>query len=70
MIRLLLLMLLKMCESNKPKYDLHKKNDDFKLNDTHIILILAIAGIIFFMAIFFLIGSCTESGLYYNGHLY
>ena len=57
-------------EDNKPKYDLHPQKTTFKMNDTLIILILMLIGCIFFIGVFFLIGSCTESGLYYNSNLY
>ena len=57
-------------DESRPKYDLHKKEDTFKLNEGMIILILFVLGCVFFISIFFLIGSGTESGIYYNSNLY
>ena len=56
--------------NNKPKYDLHRKEDAFKLNEGIIILAFMVIGVIFFLAIFFLIGHCTDSGVFYNSNLY
>ena len=57
-------------EDNKPKHDLHPQKTTFKMNNTVIILILLLIGCIFFIGVFFLIGSCTDSGVYYNSYLY
>ena len=71
MILEIILVLLNLFEmENKPKYDLHKKEDSFKLNDEVIILMFIMIGVIFFLGIFCLIGHCTDSGVFYNSNLY
>lgn len=57
---------------NVPKNSLYPKpkRNSFKLNEAFIIIMFFIFACIFFISIFFLIGSCTDSGVFYNSHLY
>ena len=72
MMSSIILLLLSLLDigGNSPKYDLHRKESGFKLNEGMIILILFVLCCIFFLCVFFFITSCTESGLVYNSHLY
>ena len=71
MIRSIIMLLLSLwLDGNKPKRDLHKKEESIKLNEDMIILMLLVLCCIFFLCVFFFITSCTESGLVYNSHLY
>lgn len=68
----ILLMLLSLLgfEDNQPKYDLSKKQEGIKLNDAQIIFILIVISVIIFVGIFIFCGHCTDSGVFYNTHLY
>lgn len=65
----LLFMLLGFVD-NVPKHDLHPRKTPFKFNDATIIFILFVGSCIFFMLLFVFVGSCTESGVFYNSNLY
>ncbi len=64
---LILLTLLGFDDNVKPKYDLHKRQEKgFVMTDKTLMIIIAVVGSIIFISMFFLIVSCTDSGLFYN----
>lgn len=63
---ILLLALLGFEDTTKPKYDLHKKEEVRGLTDKELMIMIAVFGSIIFISLFFLIVSCTDSGLFYN----
>ena len=70
---IILLLTLLGFEDNtyKPKYDLHKREDrGFVMTDKDLMIVILILGSVIFIAMFFLIVSCTDSGLFYNHFLY
>jgi len=67
---IMMLLYLMGFDDNKPKYDLHKKQEGIKLNEAQFILILFVLFIVFFGIIFIFCGHCTDSGVFYNSNLY
>lgn len=70
MIKMLLILVLNLLgfEENKPKYDLHKQKTG--VTDMELMIIISIIGIILIALMLVFIGSCTDSGVFYNSQLY
>lgn len=70
LILILVLNLLGVGQQNNNRVDLHRKPEPIKLNTSLIILVSCVIAFIILMVFMIFIGSCTESGVYYNSHLY
>ena len=70
LILMLLLNLLGVEQQNNNRVDLHRNPEPIKLNISLIILVSCVMAFIILMVFMIFVGSCTESGVYYNSYLY
>ena len=70
LILMLILNLLGVEQQKNNRVDLHRKPEPIKLNIPLIIMMSCLMAFIILTVFMILIGHCTESGVYYNSHIY